>query len=182
LNLRALSVASALLALNVGLAKSAALLSLPLFLDSVGTLIGGALLPAPYVVGVAVMTSLLGGLVIHPAFPFYVGTQVVIALLSLLAVRRGLLSKWWSSILVGVAIGIMAAVVSAPVTAVVFGGVTLGGATAINALLLATGRSVWKAVVAGSLFVEMLDKPAAALLAHLAILRLPDRFLRAARS
>lgn len=176
IDLRVASLAGVLLALNIGLAKVAALLTLPLFLDSVGTILAGALLPPWYVVGVAVSTSLLGGLVIHPAYPFYACTQVAIALLALVAFRKGLLRKVWTSLLTGALIGLVAAVVSAPVTAVVFGGVTLGGATAINAVLLAAGQNLWKAVIAGSLFVEMLDKPIAALVAHLALKRLPSRF------
>jgi energy-coupling factor transport system substrate-specific component len=173
--LRILSLASVFLALNLTLAKTAALLALPVYLDSVGTLLAGALLPPAFVVGVAILTSLLGGLVVHPAFPLYAGTQLAIALLALVVARRGLLNRWWTSALAGIGIGMVAALVSAPVTVLAFGGVTLGGATAINVVLMAAGKNIWNAVITGSFFVEMLDKPAAALLAYLALRRLPER-------
>lgn len=171
-------MAAALVAMNIALAKTAALLTLPLYLDSVGTLLAGALLPAPYVVAVAALTALLGAIVVHPAFLFYIGTQLAIALLALVAARRGFLGRWWTAVLTGIAIGLAAVLASAPVTVLAFGGVTLGGATAINAILMAAGRNIWNAVLAGSLFVEMLDKPIAALLAHLALQRLPGYLTR----
>ena len=83
-------------------------------------------------------------------------------------------SKWWQAILAGFVIAGVAVIVSAPVTVVLFGGVTLSGTTAINAILLASGRNIWQAVIGGSLFVEILDKPFAAFLAWLALRRLPD--------
>ena len=64
-------------------------------------------------------------------------------------------------------------------TVVAFGGVTLSGTTAINAVLLASGQSIWKAVLGGSLIIESLDKVSAAVLAWLVLRRLPADLLTA---
>src|SRR5690349_13367725 len=122
---RSAILAAACLALNIGLGKVSNVLQLPIVFDTVGTILAAALLHPIYVLVVAVLSSLLGGVIIHPAFPFYIGTQVVIALLAILAVHRGWFGRLWSSVLTGLGIGVASAIVSAPVTAVVFGGVTI---------------------------------------------------------
>ena len=62
---------------------------------------------------------------------------------------------------------------SAPVTVLMFGGVTLGGTTAINAVLMAAGQNIWKSVLGGSLVIESLDKVAACMIASIVFRRLP---------
>lgn len=173
MNARTTFVAASCLALNLSLAKAAAVLSLPVYLDCVGTILAAALLPWWMAIVVAVGTSLLGGIVINPYFAAYAGTQLVIALVSLLAFRWNLFAKWWTAILAGFLIAIAAVFASAPVTAMLFGGVTLSGTTAINAILIASGQSIWKSVITGALFIESIDKPTAALLAWLTLRRLP---------
>lgn len=182
MNLRAIAIGGACVALNLVLGKVAASLALPIYLDSIGTILGAALLPPWYALAVAVISPLVGGLVIHPALPFYVGTGLTIAGLSIFATRRRLFDRWWTAALSGLVIGLAAAVVSAPVTAVVFGGVTLSGTTAINTVLLAAGHRLWQSVLAGGLLVESLDKPLAAVLAWAALRRLPARLVAGPRA
>lgn len=160
-------------ALNVTLAKAATLLTLPFYFDCVGTILAAALLSFRSTLTVAVLTSLTASIVVHPAFGAYVGTQLVIAISAFGAVRAGWLNRWWSALLTGEVIGILAAVVSAPVTAIVFGGVVLSGTTAINAVLLASGHTLWHSVLAGALVTETIDKPTAAVVAWLVLQRLP---------
>lgn len=173
MQIRKILLASMCLALNVVLAKLAATLTLPVYLDTVGTILSAVLLPWWMTLIVGALTSVFGSIVIHPAFLFYVGTQVSLGTMAILLARVGMFKKWFLSILAGVAMGIVAAVVSAPVTVVVFGGVTLSGTTAINAILLASGKKLWESVLAGSLLIELLDKPAAAFIAHMVWKRMP---------
>lgn len=174
MNARKAFVAASCLALNLSLAKAAALVSLPVYLDCVGTILAAALLPGWLAIAVAAATSLLGAVVINPYFAAYVGTQIVIASLALLSFRLNLFRSWWTAILAGFLIAACAAIVSAPVTVLLFGGVTLSGTTAINAVLIASGQGIWKSVITGGLFIESLDKPTAALLAWLTLRRLPS--------
>jgi energy-coupling factor transport system substrate-specific component len=170
---RTVFIAALLLTLNLVLGKLAATVSLPVYLDSVGTIIAAALVPLPYAIGVGVCTSLAGGLVINPYFPPYAPVQFVIALVAVLLCRAGFLRRWWSALLAGFLIGLAAMITAAPITTVIFGGVTLTGTTAINAVLIASGHSILKSVLGGSFLIESVDKPAAALLAHLVLKRLP---------
>jgi hypothetical protein len=59
--------------------------------------------------------------------------------------------------------------------------VTLGGTTALNALLMAAGQNIWESVLGGSLAVESLDKVGASLLACEVLRRLPQTLIEALR-
>ncbi len=168
---------ASLIALNLVMSKVAATLSLPVYLDTIGTILAAALMPWWAAVLVGASTSILAGFVVHPAFFYYVGTQMTIALVAVGAMHLGAFRHPWTAGLAGILIAVCAAIVSAPVTVMVFGGVTLGGTTAINALLMAAGQNVWKSVLGGSLIVEGLDKVAACLLASVVLRRLPSNML-----
>ncbi len=182
MNTRALVLAASLMALNLTLGKIAATLSLPVYLDTIGTIIAAAMLPWRYAVIVGVGTSLLAGLAIHPAYPFYAGNQFVIATLVYFAIRIGMFTTWWKAAISGFCLAIAAAITAAPVTVIVFGGVTLSGTTAINAVLMAAGTSIWKSVLTGSLLVESIDKVAACIIAWVVLTRIPEELLRTGAS
>jgi energy-coupling factor transport system substrate-specific component len=172
---RWLAIAAACVALDLVAGKVANLLSLPIYLDTIGTVVAAFLLPSWLAVVVGASAAMLGAVVINPVYAFYVGTQIAIALTSVLMIRFVSFRTIWHAGLMGLAIAIVAAVVSAPVTVLVFGGVTVPGATAINAVLIAAGVNLWKAVLTGSLVTETIDKIAAAIIAWILISRLPSR-------
>ena len=153
-------------ALNVGLGKVANLVGIPLTMDTIGTILAAALLPWYLTVLVGLLSSAASAIVIHPAFALYAGTQVAIALVAYALVRSGGFRNLWLAALSGLALGIVSAIVSAPVTAIVFGGVSVPSLTAINAVLLASGVSLWRSVLTGALIVESLDKVFAGILAY----------------
>jgi len=166
-------LAAACLALNLGLGKVSNLLGLPIVFDTVGSILAPALVGPWYALLVGILSSFIGGVFIHPAFPYYVGTQLVIVLLAVAAMRLGLFSRLMTAIGTGVGIGVASAIVSAPVTALVFGGVTIPSVTALNVLFLASGKSLWQSVLTGSIIVESIDKVMASSLVWLILSRLP---------
>lgn len=170
-------IAAGCIALNLSLAKLASIFSLPVYLDSVGTILSAALLPLPLAILTGVSTSLLGGVIINPYYIPYAGTQLTIALVAWLCARAGWMKRWPSAAGSGVLIALLAVIASAPVTVLLFGGVTLSSTTAINAVLMAAGQNIWKSVIGGSVFIESIDKPAATLLAYLVLKRLPRHLL-----
>jgi energy-coupling factor transport system substrate-specific component len=167
--------AAVCIALNVGLNKVAVVLGLPVFMDTVGTVLSTALVPPFFSVLIGIVSNMLGGVITHPAIPFYSLTQVVIALMAVYAYRRGWFNRLPSALAVGLAIGIVSAIVSAPITVVMFGGITAPGATAINAILMAAGQNIWTAVLSGTLIVSSVDKVIAAAIVWLLLTRLPER-------
>jgi len=176
LDLTRISVFAAVcIALNVGLNKVAVVLGLPVFMDSVGTILSAALVPPIFSVLIGIVSNLLGGVITHPAIPFYAGTQAVIALMAVFAYRKGWFRRLPIALAVGLAIGIVSAIVSAPITVVMFGGITAPGATAINAVLMAAGQNIWTAVLSGTLIISSIDKVIAAAVVWLLLTRLPER-------
>jgi energy-coupling factor transport system substrate-specific component len=171
---RHIVIAAICLALNVGLGKTSNILGLPFAMDTVGTILAAALLPPALTLLVACLSSLAAGIVINPAFLFYVGTQIVIALLAIFFVRQHFFSGPWKAGFAGLILGIASAVVSAPVTAIVFGGVATPSISAVNAVFLAAGESLWKSVLQGSLIVESIDKIVAGIIVWLTLRRLPQ--------
>lgn len=179
--MRAVVFSAVCIALNVSLNKIAAVLQLPVFMDTVGTVLSGAMVPPAYSILVGVVSNLIGGVVTHPSIPFYIGTQVVVSLMTIYGFRRGWFDTLPKAAALGVAIGVVTAIVSAPITVLVFGGVTEPGATAINAVLLAAGHDLWTSVLSGSLIVSSVDKVIASVLVWVLLRRLPDR-LKIART
>ena len=161
------------IALNVGLGKISNLLALPFTMDTIGTILAAAILPLPLVLSVGALSSIIASFVIHPAFLFYLGTQVAIGIVAILLVKIGMFNTALKAGISGLLIGITSAVVSAPVTVIVFGGVAVPSISALNALFLASGKSLWASVLSGSLIVESIDKVAAGVISWFAIKRIP---------
>lgn len=173
--MRAAVFSAVCIALNVGLNKIATVLQLPVFMDTVGTVLSAALVPPGYSIAVGVISNLIGGVVTHPSVPFYIGTQVVVSLMAIVGFRRGWFDTLPRAVILGLAIGIVSAIVSAPITVLIFGGITEPGATAINAVLLAAGHDLWTSVISGSLIVSSIDKIIAAVIVWILLRRMPER-------
>lgn len=180
--MRAVVFSAVCIALNVGLNKVAVVLQLPVFMDTVGTVLSGAMVPPIYSILVGIVSNLIGGVVTHPSIPFYIGTQVVVSLMSIFGYRRGWFDTLPAAVGLGLAIGIVTAIVSAPITVLVFGGVTEPGATALNAVLLAAGHDLWTSVLSGSLVVSSVDKVIAAVSVWALLRRMPERLKVARRT
>jgi energy-coupling factor transport system substrate-specific component len=160
------------LSLNVGLGKISNILGLPFTMDSIGTIFGASILPWYYVLLISGLTSLIASAIINPFFIYYIGTQIVIAITSVILVKLSFFKSLHKSIFAGLIIGIVSAIVSAPVTALVFGGVSVPSITAINILLLTSGKNLWESVICGSLIVESIDKVVAGIFVYLSLKRL----------
>ena len=180
--MRAVAFSAVCIALNVGLNKIAVVLQLPVFMDTVGTVLSGAMVPPGFSILVGIASNLIGGIVTHPSIPFYIGTQVVVSLMSIFGFRRGWFDTLPAAVGLGLAIGVVSAIVSSPVTVLVFGGVTEPGATALNAVLLAAGHDLWTSVLSGTLVVSSVDKVIAAVIVLALLRRMPERLKVARRA
>ncbi len=176
MNTRQILLATGAIALNLTLAKIAALLSLPVYLDSTGTILSVALVPWYLSFAIALGTSLLGAVIIDPGMAVYCGTQLTISCVAILCFRANLFSSWQRSILAGLIIAISAVLVSVPITVLVFGGITWSETTALTSVLLSSGKNIWQSVLQGSIFIESIDKISASLLAWLVLKFLPVEF------
>jgi energy-coupling factor transport system substrate-specific component len=164
-------------AINVAVGQLVILLKLPLYLDSIGTILVG-LLAGPWA---GAVTGIISNLIwsITGLFPQAWAWAHVAAVVGLLAGFFGRFIKrnyaWW--LVGGLLTGAVAAVLSAPVSAALFGGVTGTGQDFLVGLFRATGASIVEATLGQGIVSDPLDKLISFLLVFLVVLGLPKRFL-----
>jgi energy-coupling factor transport system substrate-specific component len=146
-------------AVNLVVGQVAAALLLPVYLDTIGTVLVAALV-GPRAAIVAGLTAQILNAVLSGNFtwlPFGV-VQVVIALYAALAARLGAFRRLPTAVAAGFGLGIVSASTSAPISYFLFGGATAGGVTAVTTVLRALGAPLPVAVAAASYFTDLLDK------------------------
>jgi energy-coupling factor transport system substrate-specific component len=146
-------------AINLVIGQIVVALLLPVYLDSVGTILVATLV-GPRAAILAGLVSQVLSAVISGNFswlPFAV-VQIVIALYASAAARLGLFRRLWTAVAAGVGLGFVAASCSAPISYFVFSGVTAGGVTVVTTVLRALGAPLSVAVASASYATDLLDK------------------------
>lgn len=164
--------------LNVGLGTIISVLKLPIYLDAVGTIVVTLLVGWRAGVTVGIASFALMSALLSPVYIYFVGTQAVIALyVYVIAERLHLLLNTFTTILAGIGLGVVAAVVSAPVIVMVFGGVAGSGRDLITAVLMHSGTQMLKAVALSGAASEPVDKTLQLVLACLLVSGAPRAVL-----
>lgn len=185
---RLLTLIPSAVAINLAIGRLVAELALPVYLDTIGTILTAVLAGplAGIVTGLTsqVLSALLGGYVWLAFAPI----QVLIALLAAVAAVLGGFRSLPRGAGWGALVGVLAGAASAVISYFVFKGVTVAGVTALTALLRGSGLSLPEAVVSASILTDIVDKTLAFLLVGMLLQALPlrtiSRFpwaLRAAR-
>jgi energy-coupling factor transport system substrate-specific component len=180
-------------ALNFAIGNVVYLVKLPIYLDSIGTILC-ALLIFPDLVAAIVCAFIAGvigiiltGLVLNPFLPWFVFSVLAIVLVSALLTARASetfrarplqpLPFFGKVILYGAITGLVSAIVSAPVVVYLFGGVTGSGSAFVVAFFLKTGQQLLNSAVLAGLTTEPIDKTAQVLLAALLYRATPREFI-----
>jgi energy-coupling factor transport system substrate-specific component len=164
-------------ALNVSIGYLVSIFKLPLYLDSIGTILISTLCGWVYGVIVGIAGLFVLSMTVTPTVIAYAGTVVIIALLSSFFGRFGFLKNARATILGGITIGAFAAIASVPVTTFLYGGVTLAGSDAITTFFKASGMSLWESVLMGSLLTDSMDKLITAIICSALIKSIPPYML-----
>jgi energy-coupling factor transport system substrate-specific component len=184
-------------ALNCSIGTIVYLVKLPIYLDSIGTILI-ALLLAPDRMAAFVCAWAAGwvGLavsgLINPFLPWFALTDVAIAVVAALLIvpaaaifrARPLHSGPFAVrvALCGIVTGIVSAVVSAPVVVYLFGGITGSGSALVVALFLKDGLHLMSAAILSGLAADPLDKVLQVLLAALLYRATPADFIALLRA
>lgn len=175
---RDLALMGMLVALNVSIGGLVHVTKLPIFLDAIGTIIAVLLLGLVPGVIVGVVSFAVASVLLNPVYIWFIGTQAVIAtFVYLLASRLAAFRSLGRVIPTGIALGVVAGVVSAPVIVYVFGGVAGSGRDLITAGLISTGQQIFKAVVLSGAASEPVDKLLQTLAAFYVVRSLPKQLL-----
>jgi energy-coupling factor transport system substrate-specific component len=170
------SVALALAALNLTIGGLVSWLKMPVYLDSIGLIISTVLLGWRFGLLTGAVTVGAGFLLINPYLPAYFATLIGLVFTTEILARRKMFSTFGRTVASGVILATVAAVLSAPVTAFLFGGVTASGADLITALLRKTGQNILQAVLLSGMSSELVDKSLCAMASFLIFRALPQRF------
>jgi predicted membrane protein len=104
-----------------------------------------------------------------------IGVIAAIVVAGFIYVRRDMAGLWVA--LAGIGTGIVAAFVSAPISAIAFGGVTGSGADLLVAALRQGGQDVLHASLGQGLFSDPIDKTITSFVVYIVLLGLSPRFL-----
>jgi energy-coupling factor transport system substrate-specific component len=165
------------IAINVVIGEIVVLLKLPVYLDSIGTVLV-AVVCGPWAGALTgVLANLIWGLTIDanalPWFPVALFIGFVTGWLA----RAGLFKNTWKVAITGFIVALTAAVVSTPIGVYLYGGITASGSSVITAYLLQTGRGVLESVLSTNFLVEPVDKISTAFLAFAIIRGLSMRYI-----
>src|SRR5882757_78984 len=180
-------------ALNFAIGNIVYLVKLPIYLDSIGTILCALLIFLDRFAAIACafiagfIGVILSGLVINPFLPWFTFTVLAIALVSALLTAHAtetfrarplpVPSFVGKVVLYGVITGIASAVMSAPVVVYLFGGVTGSGTGFVVAFFLKTGQQLMNSALLSGLTTEPIDKSLQVLLAALLYRATPRDFI-----
>ncbi len=177
MNARLLALLPAAIAINLVVGGLVNALGLPLYLDSIGTILATVLAgPLVGVLAGAVGQVLFGLLNGYQWIPFGI-IQVVIAGFAGVAAAHAGFKSAGRTVAWGLLTGLVAGALSSVISYVVFKGVTATGTTAVVTLLRQFGWSLPAAVTASSITLDLFDKMAAFLVVGALLRSLPVRML-----
>lgn len=152
-------------------------LALPVFLDTVGTVLIAVLVGASGGALVGTVSQILMGLLTgYQYLPFVVIQWLLSGLAAVATNRRGFASVW-RTIGWGVVCGLCCGALSAVISYFLFRGATGGGVAWVTAALRAAGYPLPAAVAIGSGSTDVLDKTIVIIVVGLLLRALPTRIL-----
>lgn len=165
------------IAINVGIGAIVKALNLPLYVDSVGTILATILLGWGYGAVVGVLGFMITSIFINPFAIYFCGTQVAIALFIHLMGKIAWLKNVPKAIITGIGLGIVAAVISAPVIIFVFQGATGNGAALVTSFFVKMGNQIINSIFMAGFSIEPIDKTLQVLLAFFILKGIPKSLL-----
>ncbi|MFT3688497.1 ECF transporter S component [Paenirhodobacter sp.] len=163
------------IALNVALGQAVSFLKLPVFLDSIGTMLAAVLCGPVIGALTGLLTNLLWGLLEGPTAAFFAPVSMMIGIAAGLLAYAGMFRSWWRAAISGAVIAIALSVIAVPIRIYLFGGVTGSGADFAVAYLLKVGESLFGSVLVTVIGTNLLDKIVTALLVWGILRGLPAR-------
>lgn len=175
LSTRALLLIAIGIAVNMALGQIAQTIKLPIFLDSLGTMVV-AVMAGPWAgLLTGIVTNLLWGLILSPTAAAFAPVAGVIGLTAGLLARGGLFKGPVQAAISGVIIAVVLSFVAVPIRVWLFGGVTGSGADFLTGWLLQTGRDLLSSTLVTVVTSNLADKIVTSLLAWAILRGLPSR-------
>ncbi|HSB02450.1 MAG TPA: ECF transporter S component [Anaerolineales bacterium] len=165
------------IAINLTIGQIVLVLKLPVYLDSIGTVLVGVICGPWAGALTGALSNIIAGIVLDPGwFPWFPVAAAIGATAGVMA-NIGYFKSWWKVVVTGFVIALVATIVGTPISIIVFSGLSASGSSIITAFLLETGRSLVAAVLTTNFIAEPVDKIATSLLAFAILDGLSARYL-----
>lgn len=171
----ALTFSALCVVVNLVLGTLVQALSVPLiFLDTLGTILGAALLGPIHGVLIGLITNVVQGMLTNPRDIPFALVNMAIGLVVGLVARR---SRFTVPVAfaTGLALAVIAPLIGTPIAVWIYGGLTGGGTDLIFLWLLKTGSSIFTAAFIPRITGNLVDKVACCVLVALILPKLPAR-------
>lgn len=165
------------IAINMIGGQLASMVKLPIFLDSIGTLISAVLLGPVIGMLTGLLTNLLWGLLTNPIAAAFAPVAMVIGLVAG-CLARAVVSHPAKVVVSGVIITLAVTVVAVPLRTALFGGVTGSGADLFVAWMHSMGQNLVESVAITVIGANLVDKILTAVIVWLLLRQLPIRTTR----
>lgn len=165
------------IAINFALGAIVKALNIPLYVDSIGTIITTLLFGWKKGAIVGVLGFIVTSIFINPFAIYFSLTQVVIALFVDYTARNGWVKNTLSTIGVGFVLGILTAIASAPVIILIFQGATGNGAALITSFFVQMGNQIVESIFFAGFSIEPFDKVIQCLLSFFILKNIPQSLL-----
>lgn len=170
---RALVLMAAAIVINMVVGQIVVWVKLPLYLDSIGTVLIGILIGPIAGAITGTLANLLLGLLFDPVFIPFAPVALIIGLTAGILARYGWFASLWKAVIAGAVICVISTLVSTPIVVYMFGGVTGSGTDFATAYMLAVGQNLIQSVLLSNLVLNMADKIITTVVAFLIAQRLP---------
>lgn len=157
----------------------AGVLKLPLWLDSIGTVLA-SMLAGPIIGALSgAINNIIYGLTMDPISFVYALTSIFIGLVAGILAFTGWMDNWWKAMISGLLVGLTAVVVSTPLNVWFWGGQTGNvWGDALFGTVMATTNSIWLASFIDELSVDLIDKVLVVLISFVIYKGLPRSILQ----
>ena len=161
--------------INLALGKLVAATGLPIYLDSVGTVLVACLTGLVPALITGTISQVVMTIIDTPTWLAFLPVQLAIGAYAALAARYGMFRSTARAVVAGLGLGLVGSVISWPISYLVFGGVTVTGVTIVTTALTGLGVPLKWAVLASSLGSDLADKTVVFLLVRAVLAGLPRR-------
>lgn len=165
------------IALNLAAGQITLALKIPMYLDSIGTVLVAVLCGPWSAIVSGVFSNLIASALGNPALMFFIPVMVVIGAFTGFLARAGWFRKWYLVVAGGVLQGIIAALASAPISAYLFSGVMLAGTDFLVMYFRSMGNSLLESVFYQGLASDPVDKTVTYIIVFLIVKNFPKSLL-----
>ena len=165
------------IALNLTALQITAALQLPLYLDSIGTILVAVLVGPWSAIICGSTANLLAAAFGRPSMIFFIPVVAVIGAFTGFLAKKGWFRKWYLVVIGGLLQGVLAAIVSAPISAYLFGGVMMAGTDFLVLYFRSVGNNLLNSVIYQGLASDPVDKLVSFLIVFFLTKNLPQRLL-----